>query len=902
MIRLLVLIFAATALLPLLVANADIDADCRLCHKSEEQNHPCTGISNGFTEIPGNGCAGCHGMEEGEDHDSEEDSSNENLSMHNWIAGISSGMDIGAQSVEVCTGCHTEEGSVDPALIRKFMKYIYFANEKKNADKSCNPVARHALSNNGKFNNFIALYNERHGPLDLNNTNCGCVLTDIPDNNCDGIDDDCDGLTDEDYFPVETTCGVGACETAGQLECLNGIEVDNCVAGTAAADDTECNGVDDDCDGLVDEDYFPVSIVCGSGVCSNSGFLQCQDGTLVESCVVLTQAEPADITCDGLDGDCDGLVDEDYIISATSCGTGECASIGQTSCIGGAESDSCTAGTPVTELCDGLDNDCDNSVDEDFADLGTVCSIGVGACESMGSNVCALDGSGIVCDAVSVISSPEGPETSLTCSDAIDNDCDGQTDFFDADCAVVCTTPPPVRQEIGIPDVLYNSLVEADCRFCHENPEQFPVQDVSIPDRHHLLIDTAIPDPTDAPFGEPGDLYECLICHESVENNGTFTFIVERDCLVCHVQAPSGLTVHHRSDLAQGDLPQGPDCQACHGDIVDNMEDGHYIPVFDPMPETPKRSGGTGLPFNCRGDGAGACNYCHDNGISPEGVVVETTMTTHHNTGFGSDPAKCDWCHNFTLPFEGQIRTCENCHGRDSLHSIQADSDGDNVISAGIELPFYGHIGNPDDCWGCHGYGPSALTVPVSGPVVPVISSISDTVITQGADTAVTISGSAFTSINEGTELSSDVILTASDGTATTLVPDLISQDSITVTIPGNLEKGNYRLITLTLDKQSNPIVITVIPDVVVTSIKCKEGGVMTIAGSGFSEIIKGSDDYIGVEINGIPVDILSWSDSLIKVNVSTCYIKDEVRVNTLFGSALSAGDKPPKPCNDKGC
>ena len=54
------------------------------------------------------------------------------------------------------------------------------------------------------------------------------------------------------------------------------------------------------------------------------------------------------------------------------------------------------------------------------------------------------------------------------------------------------------------------------------------------------------------------------------------------------------------------------DCVSCHGDIVDNMNDGHYIPTYPISPDTPSSSDGDGLPLNSRGNGAGACNYCHD--------------------------------------------------------------------------------------------------------------------------------------------------------------------------------------------------------------------------------------------------------------------------------------------------
>ena len=121
--------------------------------------------------------------------------------------------------------------------------------------------------------------------------------------------------------------------------------------------------------------------------------------------------------------------------------------------------------------------------------------------------------------------------------------------------------PPPANQIIGINDGVFNDLTEDDCRVCH---------DTAVPDRHHLLYDTEIPDPTDAPFGIPGENFTCLSCHEVIDNGiDPIQFIVERDCMECHIQGSSfELTVHHRTDEALGNLPQGPDCKVCHGSLV----------------------------------------------------------------------------------------------------------------------------------------------------------------------------------------------------------------------------------------------------------------------------------------------------------------------------------------------
>ena len=81
----------------------------------------------------------------------------------------------------------------------------------------------------------------------------GCVHLHV-DDTCDGIDDDCDGQVDEDYASLPTTCGVGACASTGRTMCVGGQVVDTCVPGTPAPSDATCNGIDDDCDGQIDED------------------------------------------------------------------------------------------------------------------------------------------------------------------------------------------------------------------------------------------------------------------------------------------------------------------------------------------------------------------------------------------------------------------------------------------------------------------------------------------------------------------------------------------------------------------------------------------------------------------------------------------------------------------------
>jgi hypothetical protein len=171
---------------------------------------------------------------------------------------------------------------------------------------------------------------------------------------CDGEDNDCDGETDEGLG--ETTCGFGACQHTVP-NCLDGIaQVCNPMQG---AFEESCDGLDNDCDNLKDEGLG--TLTCGQGVCTNA-VAACVQGQ-PQACEPLPPQGPE--TCDGLDNDCDGFVDEG--LTLLTCGQGICLHTVQ-GCVGGEPQDCDPLAGAAEEVCDGLDNDCDGTVDDGFPD------------------------------------------------------------------------------------------------------------------------------------------------------------------------------------------------------------------------------------------------------------------------------------------------------------------------------------------------------------------------------------------------------------------------------------------------------------------------------------------------------------------------------------------------------
>ena len=262
------------------------------------------------------------------------------------------------------------------------------------------------------------------------------------DPTCDGFDDDCDGRADEEYASAVVACPCGG---SGTTTCVDGEEVDDCSGGGGGGGgpDATCDGVDDDCDTQIDEDYLPTATSCGVGGCSANGLLLCSAGAPVDSCTPLPPAAD-DASCNAIDDDCNGTADEDYVATATSCGVGACGASGVLACTGGSVADSCTPGAPAPNdaSCNAIDDDCSGAADEDYLPTATSCN--VGGCLREGALQC---NAGLEQDSCS--SSPCVAESA--CEDDLDNDGDLAVDCDDPDCSSVpiCSVQPFSTTVVG---------------------------------------------------------------------------------------------------------------------------------------------------------------------------------------------------------------------------------------------------------------------------------------------------------------------------------------------------------------------------------------------------------------------------------------------------------------------
>lgn len=175
-----------------------------------------------------------------------------------------------------------------------------------------------------------------------------------------------------------------------------------------------CNGLDDNCNGLIDDSPVDVNMPCPTGqlgVCAE-GWTMCQGGSSQCAARIFPNQRPE--ICDGLDNDCDGQIDEgppgsssnddafdtSYVVGiGLPCGSPESACFGGYQFCNSAEKrlecDAPVETLDIPDYCDNVDNNCNGLVDEDANDpqqlLGTPCSAGTGSCEAFAVWICNPD-------------------------------------------------------------------------------------------------------------------------------------------------------------------------------------------------------------------------------------------------------------------------------------------------------------------------------------------------------------------------------------------------------------------------------------------------------------------------------------------------------------------------------
>ena len=128
-----------------------------------------------------------------------------------------------------------------------------------------------------------------------------------------------------------------------------------CRADASPSDET-CNGLDDDCDGRIDEELG--STTCGVGECTIT-LANCVAGR-PQACV---PRPPSMELCNLRDDDCDGSIDD---LPDLACGIGACAATAS-ACTGGMPG-VCVPGAPAPEVCNGIDDDCNGAIDDTLVD------------------------------------------------------------------------------------------------------------------------------------------------------------------------------------------------------------------------------------------------------------------------------------------------------------------------------------------------------------------------------------------------------------------------------------------------------------------------------------------------------------------------------------------------------
>ena len=434
-----------------------------------------------------------------------------------------------------------------------------------------------------------------------------------------------------------------------------------------------------------------------------------------------------------------------------------------------------------------------------------------------------------------------------------------------------------VPQEIGIGDHLYTSLTTADCRVCHGT---------NLADRHHHselalsqgLCTSCHGRKTTPPYVEIMPDCTAQGCHAGAD-------LGPLDELET---PPNGW--HHYTLFSANDK-----CTACHdSDLIDHISNDAYLPPDYPPPyilptpfncenchwEQPvadpnEWNNGDGPPYPTGNEGHPST---YDHNPSPGynmygtstptipadeyheyGRKIESNFNTHHMLFNGNVSTQCGLCHGHDPddpswdPANPElIRYCETCHNIATLHAIEPHVGTGSIEdptavngwqAAGFHLPdtsntdttdvmptnYIGFTAN-EQCVGCH--DDSLLDDSPPDEALPLVPKVTDISPEIGAWAEITITGEHF-----GSGVTQDRSLLVKPTSGEDWSPISVSSwmdTQLQLTVPGNLEVGNYHFMVHTEVGDSNVVVFTVTNNedsLIMTpgSGKCRE--IITVSG-----------------------------------------------------------------------
>jgi len=300
------------------------------------------------------------------------------------------------------------------------------------------------------------------GPVGTQTCNSGCawgpcVAAEI----CNGCDDDGNGVVDNGFtLGGSCTAGIGECTRTGSVVCRSDHTGTTCSATAGLPVAELCNGRDDNCNGSTDEAFTELGFGCtsGLGVCRHAGVYVCRADATGTQCSAIA-GTPGVETCNGIDDNCNGVVDDGADGGACDGMDTDLCLEGTNRCVGGALMCDDTTGNNV-EICNGVDDNCDGTVDEGCAcTLGMMRSCytgpsgtaGVGICHA-GAQTCVAGPGGVgsmwgSCSGAVVPGSEICNNMDDDCNGAVDNgnpgggaSCDGPDADLCAEGTINCTS------------------------------------------------------------------------------------------------------------------------------------------------------------------------------------------------------------------------------------------------------------------------------------------------------------------------------------------------------------------------------------------------------------------------------------------------------------------------------